>query len=103
MSLEQVKGFYQRLATDEAFRTQLKTTQSKAECRQVVKDAGYDFTTQEFEEYTSQMLELKANDVLLQDIHEKDLEVVLGGAYSFIYGWEPLPPYGHSPALHRSL
>jgi predicted ribosomally synthesized peptide with nif11-like leader len=44
MSLENVKAFYERLATDEAFSVQIQALKSKNECRQIVKSAGYDFT-----------------------------------------------------------
>lgn len=34
MSLENVQAFYQRLATDETFRTQLQQVNSKDECNE---------------------------------------------------------------------
>jgi predicted ribosomally synthesized peptide with nif11-like leader len=76
MSLENVKLFYARLAIDEAFRTQIQSSQTKEECRQTVKDAGYDFTSQELEDYTAQMLN-PTDD--LTDLDEAELETVLGG------------------------
>ncbi|MCF2152108.1 Nif11-like leader peptide family natural product precursor [Desmonostoc muscorum LEGE 12446] len=96
MALEHVKAFYERLAADEAFYKQLQGTKSKVECSQVVKDAGYDFTEQEFEKYTSQLLRLNTSDEL-REMNEKELKAVFGGAYLFTTGAEPLPPYGHSP------
>lgn len=51
MSKENVKAFYARLASDEAFRTQIQSVKSKAECSQIVKRAGYEFTSEEYEEY----------------------------------------------------
>ncbi|MEH2092689.1 Nif11-like leader peptide family natural product precursor [Nostoc sp.] len=44
MSIENVKNFYENLANDEAFRNQIQAVNSKEECSQIVKAAGYDFT-----------------------------------------------------------
>ncbi|MCU0536123.1 MAG: Nif11-like leader peptide family natural product precursor [Hydrococcus sp. Prado102] len=79
MSLENVKAFYQRLANDEAFRSQIQDVKSKEECSQIVKTAGYIFTQQEFEDYTGQLLETQPSDSDIQDLSEKELEVVVGG------------------------
>lgn len=91
MSLENVKAFYERLATDEVFRSQIQGVKNKDECRQIVQSAGYDFTQQEFEEYTVQLLELGASDGELMDLNEKELEAVFGGASSII-GKLPIQP-----------
>lgn len=94
MSLENVKAFYERLANDEAFRTQMQGVESKAECSQIVKSAGYDFTSEEFEEYTAQLLESSSDNGEIRDLNEKELEAVFGGA-SLIIG-KPIirPLYG---------
>ncbi|MCJ8282394.1 MAG: Nif11-like leader peptide family natural product precursor [Rivularia sp. ALOHA_DT_140] len=107
MSLQNVKAFYERLASDETFRTQLQAVESKDECSQFVKNAGYDFTSQEFEEYTAQLLESNSDNDDIKDLDEKELEAVFGGASSFVgipimqpmYGivWRPIdiqPMYG---------
>ncbi len=105
MSLENVKAFYERLASDEVFRTQIQGVKSKTECSQIVKGAGYDFTQEEYEEYTAQLLESGTTDGELKDLNEKELEAVFGGASSLIgerriqplYGvvWPPIQPlYG---------
>lgn len=90
MSLVSVKAFYKKLANDEAFRGQIQGVKSKEECRQIVKAAGYDFTQEEFEEYTAQLLESEAAEGELQDLGEKELEAVVGGftanAIQMIYG-----------------
>jgi predicted ribosomally synthesized peptide with nif11-like leader len=85
MSLANVKAFYQRLANDEAFRNQIQNVQSKEECSRIVKAAGYDFTPQEYEEYTIQLLESDSTDSELKDLSEQELEAVFGGATSFIH------------------
>lgn len=124
MSLQNVKSFYKRLASDETFRTQLQAVKSKDECSQIVKNAGYDFTSKEFEEYTAQLLESKSgNDEItdldeMTDLNEKELDAVFGGAWSIVgkpiihpmYGviWGPIdiqPMYGividDSPKLDK--
>jgi predicted ribosomally synthesized peptide with nif11-like leader len=94
MSLEKVKAFYERLATDEVFRSQIQNVKNKNECSQIVKNAGYDFTQQEFEEYTVQLLESGATDGELMDLNEKELEAVFGGASSVIGKLPIQPMYG---------
>ncbi|MCC5603514.1 Nif11-like leader peptide family natural product precursor [Nostoc favosum] len=102
MSVENVQAFYARLASDEAFRNQMQGVTSKDECSQVVKDAGYDFTQEEFEEYTAQLLESTAGDGELKDLNQKELEAVFGGDSSItgkptsipgLYGLPVWPPY----------
>ncbi|MBV6626097.1 MAG: Nif11-like leader peptide family natural product precursor [Rivularia sp. (in: Bacteria)] len=114
MSLQNVKAFYKRLATDEALRTQLQAVGSKDECSQIVRNAGYDFTSQEFEEYTAQLLESNSDNGEITDLdgvtdlNEKELDAVFGGASSIVgkpiirplygvveYPWpRPQPMYG---------
>jgi predicted ribosomally synthesized peptide with nif11-like leader len=97
MSLASVKAFYQRLADDEAFRSQIHNVKSKKECSQIVKAAGYNFTQQEYEEYTAQLLESDSNDNELKDLSEQELEAVFGGA-SFLINdkWlRPVPDHPH--------
>ncbi|ACK66690.1 protein of unknown function nitrogen fixation [Rippkaea orientalis PCC 8801] len=94
MSLVDVKSFYQRLAKDEAFRTQLQEVTSKEECSQLVQASGYNFTQEEFESYTSELLESSLNEGDLQDLNEKELEAVFGGASSRIGRGKIQPLYG---------
>ena len=93
MSLEHVKAFYERLASDEAFRTQMQGVKSKDECSQIVKGAGYDFTQQEFEKYTAELLEPSTTEDELQDLNEKELEEFFGVASSLIDKWHIQPMY----------
>jgi len=101
MSLEQVKAFYKQVANDEAFRAQVQSANSKDECSQIVKAAGYHFTSDEYEEYTSQLLESTSTQGDLKDLSEKELASVFGGITGTpiaqpLYGvirW-PQPLYG---------
>lgn len=110
MSLENVQSFYTRLANDESFRTQMQSVNSKDECSQVVQAAGYDFTQEEFEEYTGQLLE-SIPESELQDLDEQELEAVVGGTifnffirpgYILHYGIPPVkiwPPVVQDPIV----
>lgn len=91
MSLEYVKAFYKKLASDEVFRTQIQGVKTKEECSQIVKAAGYDFTLEEYEEYTTQLLELAPDEGDFKDLSEKELEAISGG---FIGPYKPQPLYG---------
>ncbi|MBE9238832.1 Nif11-like leader peptide family natural product precursor [Anabaena aphanizomenioides LEGE 00250] len=79
MSLEQVANFYEQVANDADFRAKIQSVNSKDECSQIVKDAGYDFTQEEFEEYTGHLLAAKANEDELQDLSNEELAAVIGG------------------------
>ncbi|MFN8950814.1 MAG: Nif11-like leader peptide family natural product precursor [Aphanizomenon sp.] len=79
MSLENVKSFYEYLADNEAFRDQIKAAENKEECSRIVKEAVFDFTLEEYEEYTYQLLESTNSEDEIQDLGEKELAAVFGG------------------------
>ncbi|MEN9518374.1 MAG: hypothetical protein RLZZ381_962 [Cyanobacteriota bacterium] len=101
MSIANVKAFYQRVADDSAFSERLKNSKSKNECSQIAKEAGYDFTREEYEEFTAQLLELKTTDSEFRELDREELAVVFGGMIGTKY-IQKLPPYGHSPELYNS-
>uniref|UniRef100_A0A2P0ZG81 Nif11-type n=1 Tax=[Tolypothrix] sp. PCC 7415 TaxID=373957 RepID=A0A2P0ZG81_9CYAN len=108
MSLENVRAFYEKLVNDEAFRTQMQAVESKDECSQVVKSAGFDFTQEEFEEYTTQLLESNAAEGELKDLGEKELEAVFGGILGKpiiqpLYGVTWWPPIKWPPIYPQPL
>lgn len=106
MSFENVKAFYQRLAQDEQFRLELQGAQTPEESGQLLEQAGYNFTQEEFENYTSELLESSLDEGELEDLNEKELEAVFGGIrgtmpyppiqalYGVIWPWLPQPLYG---------
>ena len=100
MTIENVEAFYKRLVDDKAFRTRIETAKSKQKCSQIVREAGYDFTQEEFEEFTAQLLDAdaKANS---QELSETDLEVAVGGVNALLQDTriDPGEPYGLPPAL----
>ncbi|MDF5727070.1 MAG: hypothetical protein PUP92_03315, partial [Rhizonema sp. PD38] len=68
--------------------------------------AGYDFTQQEFEEYTTILLDLNSSEGDLRDVDEKELAAVYGGLQLVpLYGGvrppepEPWPPIVKSPPV----
>ena len=79
MSSENVKSFYKHLQENEAFRDQIKAAENKEECSRIVKEAGFDFTLEEYEEYTYQLLESANSEDEIQDLSEKELAAVFGG------------------------
>jgi predicted ribosomally synthesized peptide with nif11-like leader len=100
MTIEQVKSFYERLSSDQDFYIQLQSTHSKAECKQIVKLAGYSFTDAEFEDYTARLLSTKTQGNYLESLNTRELQAILGGASAFIQTSIPIPPYGNSPDLY---
>lgn len=84
MALQDVKAFYERLTTDEQFRSRLENVRSKEECSQTVKSEGYNFTQEEFEEFTAKLIASEKNEGELRDLDEKELEAVAGGAMGLI-------------------
>jgi predicted ribosomally synthesized peptide with nif11-like leader len=96
MSSQHVKAFYKKLSQDEVFRDRIKNVNSKEECSKIVKAAGYDFTQQEFEDYTARLLEKNIDDTDLIEVGERELQAVHGGFIDRsvpgqVYG-SPLPP-----------
>lgn len=90
MSIESAKDFYDRLATDEAFRIQLLNAANE-ERTAIIQAAGYDFTPEEWESATAEILAVaEANP----ELDEAELEAIAGGVFPTIvtiYG-SPLPP-----------
>ncbi len=84
MSLENVRAFYERMASDDVFRNQIQNLESKEVGREILEASGYNFTQEEFEEYTEQLLESANSDEGLRDLNEKELEAVFGGATSVL-------------------
>lgn len=93
MSLEDVKGFYKKLAIDEVFQAQIQGVKTKEECSQIVKAAGYNFTLEEYEEYTAKLLESAPDEGDFKDLSEKELEAISGG-FTGNHKIQPQPIYG---------
>ena len=86
MTTENAKAFYERLAKDKTFKAQIERAESKQECRQIALATGYDFTQEEFEEFTRQLLDPATVDKTLGELTERELEAAVGGATSSILG-----------------
>ncbi|VEP18561.1 conserved hypothetical protein [Hyella patelloides LEGE 07179] len=79
MSQEHVKAFYKRLGQDEVFKAQIEGAESPQECSQIIREAGYDFTQEEFEVFTAQLLDSSDAKNNFEELSEKALEAVFGG------------------------
>lgn len=96
MSFEQTEAFYERIASDENFRSQFQNLESHEEFYDLAKQADYEFSEQEFETYTRQLLEAENLEDEIQDLNEEELVSILGGFSSRIpmmlkYGGVRLP------------
>jgi predicted ribosomally synthesized peptide with nif11-like leader len=88
--LERVKEFLVRLVKDQAFRAQLEVDAIE-EVRQVLQDAGYSFSQEEFETATIQLLDLKEQG----EFHELSEEELVGLVGGFVGQESPVQPlYG---------
>ncbi len=97
MTIENVKAFYTRLAADRDFQVQVNSAKSKQECSQIVREAGYDFTQEEFEKFTQKLLDSATTDKTVDELNEKELEATVGGIATSILGLKDLviqPKYG---------
>jgi len=80
MSLQNVQAFYERIAEDREFLAQLQATQTQEEGKKILAEAGYDFTSEELEEYTSQMLEsTDPENNMFEELNEEQMAAVVGG------------------------
>lgn len=87
MSIESAKEFYYRLNTDKTFRTQLTNTAPEKRTA-IIQVAGYDFTPEEWESATAEILALREAN---PELSEVALEAIAGGVFP-VYG-VPLPPH----------
>ena len=93
MTIESAKAFYERMLTDEAFRTQHQNAESDDERREVVLAAGYDFTPEEWETALAQIS--VSSDSELSDA---ELSAVSGGTERpLVDGFCGTPSPGWSP------
>ncbi|MCW5315415.1 Nif11-like leader peptide family natural product precursor [Nostoc sp. KVJ3] len=102
--LEKVKSFIIRLVKDEAFRTQLMSDKID-EAIKVMEEGGYNFSQEEFETASIQILELKELGQF-DDLSEEELVGAFGGLTSSnvvqpLYGVVVSPPEGGvKPPIH---
>ena len=83
MTIESAKAFYQRMTEDDTFRTPFEEASTKEERQQLIKDAGYNFTADEWQEA---MTEIQAADSD-EELKEEELEAIAGGVQAVaMYG-----------------
>lgn len=74
MTVESARAFYERMDSDETFRTQFQTAASSDERRAILQAAGYDFTPEQWEAALAQISE-SSNE----EFSEVELTAVSGG------------------------
>ena len=72
MSIESAKAFVEKMASDDAFRAKLEQAASDEDRKQMVKDAGFEFTKDELKAVVAESGK--------GELSEKDLEAVAGGS-----------------------
>jgi predicted ribosomally synthesized peptide with nif11-like leader len=88
MSIENAKAFYQRMTEDSDFRTPFESASTKEERQQLIKDAGYDFTADEWQEAVAEIQAADSDE----ELQEEELEAIAGGIQAVaMYGviWPP--------------
>ena len=81
MSIASAKDFYQRMSEDDAFRTPFEALSTKEERQQLIKDAGYDFTADEWQQAMIEIQDTNSDE----ELSEEALEAIAGGVAA-IYG-----------------
>jgi predicted ribosomally synthesized peptide with nif11-like leader len=88
MTIENAKAFYQRMTEDSDFRTPFESASTKEERQQLIKDAGYDFTADEWQAAVTEIQAADSNE----ELQEEELEAIAGGVQAVaLYGviWPP--------------
>lgn len=96
MLIKSILEFYKRLVKDKQFRTKLENTSNSEECQQAIKEAGFNFTPEEFESATAEILsknKIRDLDVSLSNVSDEELEVVFGGVWSRYWSWKRWKPW----------
>jgi predicted ribosomally synthesized peptide with nif11-like leader len=86
MSVESAKAFYERMVSDEAFRSQYQNATSDDDRRNILLAEDYNFTPEEWEIASAEISESSQGE-----ISEAELEAVSGGIIIPIYGGPTLP------------
>ncbi|MGL5874037.1 MAG: Nif11-like leader peptide family RiPP precursor [Xenococcaceae cyanobacterium] len=87
MSIENAKAFYERMTTDEAFRTQYQNATTDEERQAIVAD--YKFTQEEWEAASTEIIDVQDDE---GEISDAELESIAGGfAVTMAYGGGFLP------------
>ena len=86
MSIENAKAFYERMSTDEAFRTQYQNVTTDDERREFVIASGYNFTPEEWQTAVAEISKSPQGE-----ISDAELEAVSGGIVFPMYGGPQWP------------
>lgn len=76
MSIESARAYYERLVSDESFRTKIQSAASNDERQAIIRSAGYNFTKEECDTVRTQILDSASDD---SELGDAELEAVAGG------------------------
>lgn len=74
MSIENAQAFLQRITSDEAFLNSIKNCENDEERAALIKDVGFEFSTQE-------LMSIVPKDLLTNELTDEQLEAVNGGSF----------------------
>ncbi|MGL5833807.1 MAG: Nif11-like leader peptide family RiPP precursor, partial [Waterburya sp.] len=77
MSVESAKSFYQRITSDQEFRTQYQSADTNKERQEIVLNAGYKFNSEQWDQALAEISESSNGE-----LSEEELTAVSGGADS---------------------
>ncbi|SMC33230.1 Nif11-like leader peptide family natural product precursor [Sporomusa malonica] len=77
MSIESAKAFAETMKTDQEFANKINKFKNLEEAKEFIKEAGFDFTLEEFNELSKELM-------------DNELESVTGGAHGDNCGWNPM-------------
>ncbi|NJS12087.1 MAG: Nif11-like leader peptide family natural product precursor [Microcoleus sp. CSU_2_2] len=74
MSIENARAFYERVATDETFREQIRNVANDEQGQNIIRGAGYDFTAEDWNTVTEQLSQSDESE-----LSDAELKAVAGG------------------------
>lgn len=77
MSIESAKAFAETMKTDQKFANKINKFKSFEEATEFIKEAGFEFTLEEFIE-------------LNKELTDNELDSVVGGTHDDNCGWNPM-------------
>lgn len=78
MTIESAKKFLQKINEDDKFHTLFKSASTNKEQKQLIKNSGYDFTHEEWQQVLTEIQE----DNLSEELTEKELKAIAGAFYA---------------------
>ena len=98
MSIKSAKAFYQRMTEDASFSAPFEADMTYEERQKLIKDSGYDFTAEEWNNAISEIQVTRSNE----ELKEEELEAIAGGTplVNFLPIKIPIMPMYGGPWLY---